>query len=105
MECCQCHSMTSGETDKDILDQTGFSRLTWLAPAKHIPMALYRYVVKVFELSKESCFYTVYTAYLVSISVFRTFRNRNWIHEWWLDYIYLKQRSPICCECVCVSLK
>jgi carnitine O-palmitoyltransferase 1 len=26
----------------------------------------------------------------------RAFRNRNWINEWWLDYIYLKQRTPIC---------
>lgn len=28
----------------------------------------------------------------------RAFRNRNWINEWWLDYIYLKQRTPICCK-------
>jgi carnitine O-palmitoyltransferase 1 len=26
----------------------------------------------------------------------RAFRNRNWINDWWLDYIYLKQRTPIC---------
>jgi carnitine O-palmitoyltransferase 1 len=26
----------------------------------------------------------------------RAFRNRNWLNEWWLDYIYLKQRTPIC---------
>lgn len=26
----------------------------------------------------------------------KAFRDRNWLNEWWLDYIYLKQRTPIC---------
>ena len=37
----------------------------------------------------------------------RSWQKRNWIADWWRDYIYLKQRSPIpreLCVCVCVCV-
>lgn len=32
--------------------------------------------------------------------MFRSLFFRNWLNDWWLDYIYLRQRTPIACTLV-----
>ncbi len=34
---------------------------------------------------------------LLSLFSCRTWYLRNWIADWWVDYIYLRQRSPTMC--------